>query len=86
MLHFDVTLNYVAWIQVPYGFEVLGQGLFRLILDRVKLVAVFFANFRVYLSRKLRAQRNALRFLEQALFQQVLNFQIVLHFDELEDG
>lgn len=84
VLHLDVSLDHVAWIEVADGLQVLGQCLLGLVLDCVQLVAMLLTYLCIYLSRKFGADCNALGLLEKSLLQQVLYLQVVLHLNELE--
>ena len=69
MLHLNVSLDYVARVQVADCLQVLGECLLWLVLDGVQLVAVFFADFSVYFSWELCTDSYTLRLLEQSFLE-----------------
>ena len=66
LLDFNISLDDVAWVQVPDGLDVLHESLVILLLDTVELIGVFFADFCLDLLWEVGTDRDTVGFLKHS--------------------
>lgn len=86
VLHFDVPLDYIRWVEVADGLDVLVKRLLRPFLLVVELVSVLLADLGVDFSREVGPQSDGRRLLEHASFEEVLNLDVVIDLAQLVDS
>lgn len=60
LLHLNVPLDYITWVEIANGIEILVKGLVVVFFLIVLLVSMLLANLGVYLSGELGAESDAL--------------------------
>jgi hypothetical protein len=80
----NVSLDHIAWVQIPNGLYKLLQSIVKL-LFLIQVVCMFFGNFCYDLSREVGSSGNILCLREQSLLKKGLNLNIILHFIELKE-
>jgi len=68
---------------VSYGLQVLLESPIVLLLYGIELVSILLANLSLDFRREIRVLGNSLRLYKHILFEQILNLQVIFHFNEL---